>query len=166
MQQIFWNLLSNAVKFTPKGGRIQVRLQRVNSSRRRLSSPTRAGESKPKLLPFIFERFRQGDSSTTREHGGLGLGLAIVRHLVELHGGVVNALQRRSRVAAPNSSIQLPIMIRPDRQSPVRNPGSSERAGGNVPAGFPSLAGLRVLVVDDESDAREIVCGNSWRSGR
>src|SRR6266704_1003773 len=85
-----WNLLSNAVKFTPKHGRIQVRLERVNSSVEIVVSDTGIG-IRPEFLPHMFERFRQGDAATTREHGGLGLGLAIVRHLVELHGGTVHA---------------------------------------------------------------------------
>ena len=90
LQQVFWNLLSNAVKFTPNGGRVQIRLQGVDSHVEFVVTDTGKGID-AKLLPFVFDRFRQGDSSTTREHGGLGLGLAIVRHLVELHGGVVKA---------------------------------------------------------------------------
>ncbi len=109
MQQIFWNLLSNAVKFTPRGGRIQVRLQRINSHVEVAVSDTGRGVD-PKLLPHIFERFRQGDSSTTREHGGLGLGLAIVRHLVELHGGVVNAYSDGAGKGT-EFIVQLPIMV-------------------------------------------------------
>jgi signal transduction histidine kinase len=90
LQQVFWNLLSNAVKFTPNGGRVQIRLQGADSHVEFVVTDTGSGID-PKLLPFVFERFRQGDSSTTREYGGLGLGLAIVRHLIELHGGVVKA---------------------------------------------------------------------------
>jgi PAS domain S-box-containing protein len=155
LQQIFWNLLSNAVKFTPKGGRIQVRLQRINSHVEVAVSDTGRGVD-PKLLPFIFERFRQGDSSTTREHGGLGLGLAIVRHLVELHGGVVKAHSEGPGKGA-EFIIQLPISI--VAQSAELEDGARVHpsAGGIAAGAMPSLAGLRVLVVDDEADAREIV---------
>jgi CheY-like chemotaxis protein len=154
MQQIFWNLLSNAVKFTPKGGRIQVRLQRINSHVEVVVSDTGMGVD-PKLLPFIFERFRQGDSSTTREHGGLGLGLAIVRHLVELHGGVVNAYSDGAGKGA-EFIVQLPTLV----SARTSQPGEERvhpSAGGNLFGGVPALAGVRVLVVDDERDAREII---------
>ena len=154
MQQIFWNLLSNAVKFTPRGGRIQVRLQRIDSHVEIVVSDTGRGVD-PKLLPFIFERFRQGDSSTTREHGGLGLGLAIVRHLVELHGGVVNAYSDGPGKGT-EFIIQLPAMVSTRGQE-----AGEERvhpsAGGSLSGSIPALAGVRVLVVDDERDAREIV---------
>jgi PAS domain S-box-containing protein len=154
MQQIFWNLLSNAVKFTPKGGRIQVRLQRINSHVEVVVSDTGMGVD-PKLLPFIFERFRQGDSSTTREHGGLGLGLAIVRHLVELHGGVVNAYSDGAGKGA-EFIVQLPTLV----SARTSQPGEERvhpSAGGNLSGDVPALAGVRVLVVDDERDAREII---------
>jgi CheY-like chemotaxis protein len=154
MQQIFWNLLSNAVKFTPKGGRIQVRLQRINSHVEVVVSDTGRGVD-PKLLPHIFERFRQGDSSTTREHGGLGLGLAIVRHLVELHGGVVHAYSE-GEGKGTEFIVQLPIMV----SARIAEPGEERvhpSAGGNSAGDVPPLAALRVLVVDDERDAREIV---------
>ncbi|MDQ3802155.1 MAG: PAS domain S-box protein, partial [Acidobacteriota bacterium] len=88
LQQVIWNLLANAVKFTPKGGRVQIRLERINSHVEVIVTDTGIGIA-PKVLPFIFDRFRQADSATTRQHGGLGLGLAIVRHLVEMHGGSV-----------------------------------------------------------------------------
>jgi signal transduction histidine kinase len=89
LQQVVWNLLSNAVKFTPKGGRVQVRLERVNSHVEIVISDTGKG-IEPEFLPNVFDRFRQSDGSMTRRHGGLGLGLAIVRQLVELHGGTVS----------------------------------------------------------------------------
>jgi PAS domain S-box-containing protein len=101
LQQVFWNLLSNAVKFTPNGGRVQIRLQTVDSHAELIVTDTGKGID-AKLLPFVFDRFRQGDSSTTREHGGLGLGLAIVRHLVELHGGW-SKRTAREWTRAPNS---------------------------------------------------------------
>src|SRR4028119_2390685 len=89
LQQVVWNLLSNAIKFTPQDGRVQVRLERVNSHVEIVVSDTGKG-IEPEFLPFVFERFRQSDGSMTRRHGGLGLGLAIVRQLVELHGGTVS----------------------------------------------------------------------------
>jgi signal transduction histidine kinase len=89
LQQVVWNLLSNAVKFTPKGGRVEVRLEVIDSRVQIRVSDTGQGIS-PEFLPYVFERFRQADSTTTRSHGGLGLGLAIVRHLVELQGGTVH----------------------------------------------------------------------------
>src|SRR5581483_668884 len=88
LQQVVWNLLANAVKFTPKGGHIEVRLERVDSHIEIIVTDSGEGINAD-LLPFIFDRFRQGDSTSTRLHGGLGLGLAIVRHLIELHGGTV-----------------------------------------------------------------------------
>ena len=93
LQQICWNLLSNAVKFTPRGGRVDVRVQRTDAQVELEVQDTGAGIA-PEFLPHLFERFRQADSSTTRQHGGLGLGLAIVRHLVELHGGRVDRRKR------------------------------------------------------------------------
>src|SRR5205814_2874809 len=91
LRQIAWNLVSNAIKFTPRGGKVSVRVERDDGSVRLVVEDTGEGIA-PDLLPHVFERFRQGDSSNTRPHGGLGLGLAVVRHLVELHGGVVEAL--------------------------------------------------------------------------
>ena len=150
MQQIFWNLLSNAVKFTPRGGRIHVRMQLVGSHVEIVVADTGKG-IEPKLLPFVFERFRQGDSSTTREHGGLGLGLAIVRHLVELHGGVVSARSEGQDQGA-EFTIQLPVLARPQEPAVSATGRRVEYGRGGT-----SLAGLRILVVDDEADAREIV---------
>jgi signal transduction histidine kinase/ActR/RegA family two-component response regulator len=154
LQQVFWNLLSNAVKFTPKGGQVQIRLQRINSHVEVIVADTGKG-IEPRLLPVVFERFRQGDSSTTREYGGLGLGLAIVRHLVELHGGVVSAHSGGEGKGA-EFVVQLPVSIA------VRSEGEDElrvhpSVGGNASGRMPSLAGLRILVVDDEPDARDIL---------
>ena len=154
LQQVFWNLLSNAVKFTPRGGQIQIRLQRINSHVEFIVTDTGKG-IEPRFLPLVFDRFRQGDSSTTREHGGLGLGLAIVRHLVELHGGVVSAHSEGEGKGA-EFVVQLPISIavRPEAEDEARvHPG----VGGKTPYAMPSLAGLRILIVDDEQDARDIV---------
>jgi PAS domain S-box-containing protein len=152
MQQIFWNLLSNAVKFTQRGGRIQVRMQQVGSHVEIVVADSGKG-IEPKLLPFVFERFRQGDSSTTREHGGLGLGLAIVRHLVELHGGVVSARSDGEDRGA-EFTVQLPVLARPQETSETV---IRRRDGEYLSGATSSLTGLRILVVDDEPDAREIV---------
>jgi CheY-like chemotaxis protein len=160
LQQIFWNLLSNAVKFTQNGGRVHVRVQRMDAHLEIVVSDSGRGID-AKLLPFVFERFRQGDSSTTREQGGLGLGLAIVRHLVELHGGVVSAHSEGAGRGA-EFTIQLPILARlqESAETPVHR-----RVGANISGRVPSLAGLRILVVDDESDAREIVAAILGEAG-
>ena len=94
LQQVFWNLLANAVKFTPTGGKIFVRLRHLNSDVEITVADTGQGIS-PDFLPYVFDRFRQADSTSTRQHGGLGLGLAIARHLVDIHGGSVSVEQRR-----------------------------------------------------------------------
>jgi len=155
LQQIVWNLVSNAVKFTPKQGVVQVRLERVNSHVEIVVSDNGIGIS-PDFLPHIFERFRQADSATTREHGGLGLGLAIVRHLVELHGGTIHAASGGGdtgstfRVRLPLMSVHQDIPL--DRR--VQPPPEA------VPmdAELPDLTGLSVLTVDDDADARALVC--------
>jgi PAS domain S-box-containing protein len=155
LQQIFWNLLSNAVKFTPNGGRIQIQSHRINSHVEVVVSDTGRG-IEPKLLPFIFDRFRQGDSSTTREYGGLGLGLAIVRHLVELHGGVVRAYSGGEGEGA-EFTVQLPISVAARSAQPNEKARVHPNVGESISGTMPSLAGLRILLVDDEPDAREMV---------
>jgi signal transduction histidine kinase/ActR/RegA family two-component response regulator len=156
LQQVIWNLLSNAVKFTPKHGRIQVQLERINSHVEIVVSDTGIGIAE-ELLPHVFERFRQGDSSSTKQHGGLGLGLAIVRHLVELHGGTVEAGNRDGRTGAV-FTIKLPVMAVRSRPSADEEP---ERVhpggGGSVPFDPPALHGLKLLVVDDEPDTRDLL---------
>ena len=155
LQQVVWNLLANAVKFTPKGGRIQVRLERVESYVEVVVADTGQGIHAD-LLPYVFDRFRQGDSTSTRLHGGLGLGLAIVRHLVELHGGTVWAASGGEGKGA-TFSVHLPLMVvqpaanAADRQHP--------RSDRSISMDFTpiDLAGVRVLVVDDDHDARELV---------
>ena len=148
LQQVVWNLLSNAIKFTPRGGRIQVRLQRVNSHVEIAISDTGQG-IKPEFLPHVFERFRQADSSSTRAHGGLGLGLAIVRHLVELHGGRVRA-QSPGEGRGATFVVELPLAI---LHQPLTADRIHPRAGEGVPFdGKPNLGGVRILVVDDEPD--------------
>jgi PAS domain S-box-containing protein len=153
LQQIVWNLLSNAVKFTDRGGRVQVRVQRIDSQVELTVADNGRG-IEPQLLPFVFERFRQGDSSTTREHGGLGLGLAIVRHLTELHGGVVKAHSEGVGKGA-EFVVRLPVALgrRPSADE-LRFDSSTAASGAGA---LPSLTGLRLLAVDDEDDAREVV---------
>jgi CheY-like chemotaxis protein len=150
LQQVVWNLLSNAVKFTPKGGRVQVRLQVVNSSVEIVVSDTGIG-IRPDFLPYVFERFRQGEAGTTRKTGGLGLGLAIVRHIVEMHGGSVEATSAGEGQGA-TFSVRLPVMIvHPERPEVRREHPRSERRAPL--AGLGDLHGVRVLAIDDEEDA-------------
>lgn len=154
LQQVVWNLLSNAVKFTPKGGRVQVLVERRSSSVEITVADTGQGIS-PQFLPHVFERFRQADGSTTRKAGGLGLGLAIVRHLVELHGGTVMAASEgEGRGASFIVSLPQAVVLRRDVLVPpsLRGPLMEQ----DIPCP-PQLAGLRVLVVDDEEDTRELL---------
>jgi CheY-like chemotaxis protein len=153
LQQVVWNLLANAIKFTPKGGRVQVIMERINSHLELKVSDTGQG-IKPEFLPHVFDRFRQSDSALTRRHGGLGLGLSIVKQLVELHGGQVGAFSPGEEQGA-TFIVTLPVQI-------VHRDGD-----GRPTAGFgghlldsrdrPNLHGLRVLVVDDDLDARELI---------
>lgn len=149
LQQIVWNLLTNAIKFTPKEGRVQVRLERVNSHLEISVTDTGEGIS-PDFLPYVFDRFRQEDSTSHRSYRGLGLGLAIVRQLTELHGGTVAA---DSRGTAQGSTFTIRLPLLPLRQ---RTPVDVHPAAGEPSeAQGPSLEGIRVLLVDDEPDARE-----------
>jgi len=150
LQQVVWNLVSNAVKFTPKQGRVQVRLERVNSHVEVTVSDTGIG-IRPEFLPYVFERFRQAEVGPTRKTGGLGLGLAIVRHIVEMHGGTVEASSAGENKGA-TFRVRLPLMIvHPEAmQRPREHPTSERRA---PMAGFADLHGIRVLAVDDEEDA-------------
>jgi PAS domain S-box-containing protein len=154
LQQIIWNLLTNAIKFTPKGGRIEVRLQRSASHVEITISDTGQGIA-PEFLPHVFDRFRQSDSSSTRRHGGLGLGLSIVRQLVELHGGTVKA-ESLGEGAGTTFKVILPLLSVHHELSTgkMTRPliGSSPLTDWQ-----PSLDELRVLVVDDEPDARGLV---------
>jgi PAS domain S-box-containing protein len=181
LQQVVWNLLSNAIKFTPKGGRVEVRLERVESLAgskelkgeglhvEGLNLPSNLQPSDsytqiqvkdtgkgiaPDFLPYVFDRFRQENNSSTRSHGGLGLGLAIVRYLVELHGGTVQASSPGEGLGA-TFTVQLPQWV-------VRNecsPSSVEPSVANnvAPNSTLALDGLRVLIVDDEADARDLL---------
>lgn len=155
LQQVVWNLVSNAVKFTPRGGRVQVVLARVQSHVELSVSDTGCG-IKPGLLPYLFERFRQGDSSTTREHGGLGLGLAIAKQLVELHGGSI-AVASDGPGRGSTFTIQLPFAVLQASERRAPREVSPQESPPGDPHPRPDLAGLRVLVVDDDSDARELV---------
>jgi PAS domain S-box-containing protein len=159
LQQIVWNLLSNAIKFTPKGGRVQVALSRINSHVEIQVSDTGQGISK-KFLPYVFERFRQADSSPSRSYGGLGLGLAIVRHLVELHGGNVTA-DSPGEGEGSTFTVRLPLAIMREGVNQL-DPQSAMRLHQAAEKGIPmelglELAGVRVLAVDDEADARELL---------
>jgi PAS domain S-box-containing protein len=153
LQQVVWNLMSNAVKFTPKGGRVQVRLERVNSHVELLVSDTGIG-IQPDFLPLVFERFRQADSASTRSSGGLGLGLAIVRHLVEMHGGTVHADSAGEGKGA-TFTLRLPLMIvKPGRADHREHP-LTERPNALQELG--DLRGVRVLAVDDDPDALRLL---------
>jgi PAS domain S-box-containing protein len=154
LQQIVWNLLSNAVKFTPKGGHVQVSLERVNSHVEIVVTDTGQG-IEPGFLPYVFERFRQADASTTRKYGGLGLGLSIVKHLTELHGGTVKVKSPGPGMGA-TFTVELPLLVvhQPAEKTQRQHP-RSEIESEN--ADFPSLEGTCVLAVDDEADAREII---------
>ena len=154
LQQIIWNLLTNAIKFTPKGGRVQVRLERIDSHVELVISDTGQGID-PELLPHVFDRFRQSDSSSTRRHGGLGLGLAIVRQLVELHGGTVTA-ESPGAGEGTNFRVILPLMSVHHEPSDVEM--TRNMIGSNtLTNGQQSPIDLRVLVVDDEPDARDLI---------
>ena len=156
LQQIVWNLLSNAVKFTPKNGRIQIRLERINSHIEIVVSDTGKG-IEPEFLPNVFDRFSQSDGSMTRRHGGLGLGLAIVRQLVELHGGTVSVESDGSEQGT-TFTISLPLLSvrrEPAGDVPRIHPKAAESSAGlECP---PELTDLRVLLVEDEADSRELV---------
>jgi CheY-like chemotaxis protein/nitrogen-specific signal transduction histidine kinase len=154
LQQVVWNLLTNAIKFTPEEGEIQVRLESVDTRVRITVKDSGAGIP-PEFLPHIFERFRQADPGSNRVHGGMGLGLSIVRQLVELHGGAVRA-ESDGEGKGSTFTVSLPFV------NFKRGPAGAERpsfdAGSqeeiNCP---PSLQGLRVLAVDDEGDTREMI---------
>jgi PAS domain S-box-containing protein len=154
LQQVVWNLLANAVKFTPKNERIQVRLGRVDSQVEIIVADTGQG-IRADLLPFVFDRFRQGDSTSTRLHGGLGLGLAIVRHLVELHGGTVTA-ESAGEDQGATFTVKLPLMALQAERYDTGRAQSSVATAPPLPEA-PDLAGIKVLVVDDEPDTRDML---------
>ena len=148
LQQVIWNLLSNAVKFTPQGGRIAVTVSRVGDAVEIGVTDSGSGVE-PEFLPFVFDRFRQGVTGTTRSHGGLGLGLAIVRHLTELHGGTVRAENNSSSTGAT-------FRVRLPAAAPVRPDAAIPAEVALVAAPRVRLDDLDVLVVDDDLHAREL----------
>lgn len=156
LQQIVWNLLSNAIKFTPKGGRVTVRLERAEDAAQITVADTGKG-IEPEFLPYVFERFRQADGTTTRKQGGLGLGLAIVKHLVELHGGEISAESEGVGKGAV-FSVRLPLRAlteaAPDENGSASVLNLNLASGGDLSI---DLHGLRIVVVDDERDARELL---------
>jgi len=146
LQQVTWNLLTNALKFTPRGGRVNIALREIEGQVEMTVSDTGQG-IKPEFLPFVFDRFRQADASTTRRHGGLGLGLSIVKSLVELHGGSVE-VDSPGEGRGATFTVRLPIPTLP--QEVLASPPEPQSHS------TPELAGLRILVVDDEDDARTL----------
>src|SRR6185436_20719685 len=151
-QQIVWNLLSNAIKFTPKGGEVEIATSQIDSHIEICVSDT--GQSiSPAFLPHVFDRFRQADGTSTRRHGGLGLGLAIVRHLVELHGGTVH-VESPGEGKGSTFTVRLPVRAVQvaSRIDETAAPAPSVTLTDDQP-----LAGLSVLAVDDEADARELI---------
>jgi CheY-like chemotaxis protein/nitrogen-specific signal transduction histidine kinase len=152
LQQVVWNLLTNAIKFTPKGGKVDVLLARVNSHLELTVRDTGIG-IKPEFLPVAFERFRQADGSTTRAYGGLGLGLSIVKHLVELHGGTVQA---KSPGEGQGATFIVSLPLAPFRSGESREHPATPKAGP-VDCERLQLSGVKVLVVDDEHDARTLI---------
>jgi PAS domain S-box-containing protein len=155
LQQVVWNLLSNAIKFTPRGGRVQIRSERVNSHLEIIVSDTGQGISED-FLPYVFDRFRQADQKTSRHHGGMGLGLAIVRHLVEMHGGSVNA---SSEGEGKGATFTVTLPITPVYQVDSSGSRVHPAARDLLPADdiTDRLDGLTILVVDDEPDTRELL---------
>jgi len=151
LQQVVWNLLSNAVKFTPTDGAVALSLERDGSGLRLIVRDTGSGIA-AEHLPFVFERFRQVDSSTTRKYGGLGLGLAIVRHLVELHGGSVSA---ESAGLGQGATFTVELPVRALHSEPPEATATSAAERMSEPAGAPtSLVGVKILVIDDDEDSR------------
>ena len=157
LQQVVWNLLSNALKFTPAGGDVSVRLARLNSHLEISVSDTGRGIS-GEFLPHVFERFRQADTSNTQTNGGLGLGLAIARHIVELHGGSVRA-ESPGEGKGATFTVTLPLM-EAESLKRLRGGNTDARHSRGVEdrlAHVPDLKALRVLVVDDEADTRDML---------
>lgn len=166
LQQVLWNLLSNAIKFTPKGGRVQIRLARVNSSVEVTVSDTGQGIG-AEFLPYVFERFRQADHTTTRRHGGLGLGMAITKHLVELHGGTIRA-ESPGEGRGTTFILRLPVMIVHNAEHLSAVVTEQHPLAGEVraqPAEWARLDGVHVLIVDDERDARDLLITILAQSG-
>ncbi len=155
IQQVVWNLLSNAIKFTPRGGRVQVILERVDSHLELTVADSGEGIA-PEFLPHVFDRFRQADGATTRKHSGLGLGLSIVKQLVELHGGTIRAISGGAGKGA-TFSIHLPLKVLHTPPGDAPHPHLSSAAPAPVAMPSANLSGIKVLVVDDERDSRELL---------
>jgi CheY-like chemotaxis protein len=158
IQQVIWNLLTNAVKFTPKGGRIALRAQRSDSALE-ISVEDNGQGITADFLPHVFDRFHQEDASNTRRYGGLGLGLSIVRHIVEMHGGTVEA-RSEGKNQGSTFIVRLPVL----GPNAMQQPGHPSAQSHHLPTGFDpedrrprELAGYRILVIDDESDARDML---------
>ena len=152
LQQIVWNLLSNAIKFTPEGGTVEIQLSEHRPGKLRLTVTDNGIGIAPEFLPHVFDRFRQADGSATRRHGGLGLGLAIVRHLVEQHGGAAYAESGGTGKGA-TFSVELPQLA--DRSMPASTPDSyapqRRTSDGQL------LAGCRIVVLEDEDDSGKLL---------
>ena len=162
LQQIFWNLFSNAVKFTPQDGKVRVELKHCQP-RIQISVADSGIGIKPEFVPYIFDRFRQADGSTTRAHGGLGLGLSIVKHLVELHQGTVSV---ESEGLDRGATFVVDFPVASSLSAAVsEHPAAESHDNGLQPDFSRILDGLRILVVDDEADSREVVDAILTRSG-
>ncbi len=156
LQQVVWNLLSNAIKFTPAGGRVEITLSPIENHAQLRVTDTGKGIL-PESLPYIFDRFHQGDSSSTKANQGLGLGLSIVRHLVELHGGTVQA-ESLGEEQGTTMTVRLPLRSLPQNLTPANLKTTALAAPLNVSTDIvPSLEGLHILAVDDRIDTRDLV---------
>ena len=155
LQQIFWNLFSNAVKFTPEGGTVRVEVKERKQQVRVAVIDSGSGIT-AEFLPYIFDRFRQADGSTTRMHGGLGLGLSIVKHLVQLHGGSVE-VKSDGKDKGSTFIVTLPLVSSSSSLAPEDAVAAEVSGNGEAPSFLKILRGLRILVVDDEADSRDLV---------
>ena len=160
LQQVVWNILSNAAKFTPVGGKIEISVSQ-NQGQVEIRVKDSGPGIDPGFLPHVFERFRQADGSTTRTHGGLGLGLAIVRHLVELHGGTIG-VENREELSGAIFTVRLPLPSGELRPEALANAsGAFKDSRGEAP----NLEGLRILIVDDETDALDLISAELTQHG-
>lgn len=160
LQQVVWNLLSNAVKFTPQGGRVDIHLEPSGACLQLTVADTGQG-IRPDFLPYVFDRFRQADSTSTRSHGGLGLGLAIVRHLVELHGGTIRA---ESPGVGQGATFFVTLPLGAALEAPNVSDALAPKATRYLSPPV-TLGGVRVLVVEDEDDTRDWICNILARAG-
>jgi CheY-like chemotaxis protein/anti-sigma regulatory factor (Ser/Thr protein kinase) len=163
LRQVFWNLLSNAIKFTPESGHVRVNANQVETEVRVSVSDSGIGIAS-EFLPHIFDRFRQADGSTTRVHGGLGLGLSIVKHLVQLHAGQVT-VESGGQNQGATFIVSLPLTSNAPGGE-IEDESAAEQEGDGLPASFSKLLeGMRILVVDDEADSRDLVSAILTRCG-